>query len=103
MLVRSGDAPGPPGVRRLSSRLLFGVTASRVFVRASGFSTIRRTVQLTPRLSGRWRVTWVVERADFFRGEDARVGVAKRSALLVRTGLALRRLQLEPGVWCRLV
>ena len=25
-----------PGVRRLSSRLTFGVTASRVFVRASG-------------------------------------------------------------------
>ena len=56
----------PPGVRRLSSRLTFGVTASRVFVRASGFRTSRRTVQLTPHFSGR-----VVERADFFQGEHA--------------------------------
>ena len=67
-----------PGVRRLSRRLTFGVTASRVFVRASGFRASRRTVQLTSRFSGR-----VVERADFFQGQRARVGVAKRSASLV--------------------
>ncbi len=69
LLVRSGDAPGLPDVRRLSSRLTFGVTALAL---ASGSMSSRRTVQLAPHFSGR-----VVERADFFRGEDARVGVAK--------------------------
>ena len=48
------------------SLLLFEVTASRVFVRASGFSTSRRTVQLALHFSGR-----VVERADFFQGQPA--------------------------------
>ncbi len=67
-----------------NSLLPFGVTASPAFARASGFTTIRRTVQLTPRLSGRWRVTWVVERLDFFRGKDARVGVEKRLASFVQ-------------------
>ena len=56
----------PPGVRRLSSRLTFGVTALAL---ASGSMSSHRTVQVTPRFSGR-----VVERADFFRGEHARVG-----------------------------